>query len=72
MIVNNNNNNQDISFISNSKEAENLLEINSINNENSFNYNKNIGQNKGINIGNYQKEKNLYGISFRNQIENNN
>ena len=60
-----NNNNQDMSFISNSKEAENLLEINNtINIDNNLNYNKN------------QKEKNIYGINngilFGNQIENNN
>lgn len=63
-----NNNNQDMSFISNSKEAENLLEINNaINIDNNFNCNKNM---------NYQKDKNIYGInngiSFGNQLENNN
>ena len=60
-----NNNNQDMSFISNSKEAENLLEINNtINIDNNLNYNKT------------QKEKNIYGMNngilFGNQIENSN
>ena len=61
-----NNTNQDMSFISNSKEAENLLEINTINIDNNFNCNKNInyrfsGQNQGMNSEYYQ-----------NQLENNN